>query len=308
MDLTPAALQVFFTGLSTIYQQGYDTTEPWSDKIAMTVPSDTELETYGWMDLIPKMREWIGPRTINNAPLRSRSLANKDWEETQSIPRNKFLDDKLGLYSPMAMQMGQNARKLHDEQLALLLQSNPTGFDGKSFFATNHNVNIDDPGDPANQSNLLNLSLTPDNFATAIQTMPGWLGRNGRPLGSRASLLVVPPALMIPAMVILKSTIIAPGTFAGSAGQVGSTTNVLAGATDLLVIDELNNDPTAWYLFDNRSAVKALMKQVRQEANFSYLINPTDANVFFRKEYIFGADSRSAYDVTLWFKALKSKP
>lgn len=308
MDLTPAALQVFFTGLQTQWEMGYELPTPWWDQVAMSVTSDTELETYGWMDRIPKMRQWLGPRTVNNAPLRSRSITNLDWELTESIPRNKFLDDKLGLYAPIAKNMGWQAKKLHDQQLATLIQANPTGFDGVAFFATTHLTNIDDAAS-ATQSNLLTLALTPSNYSAARAKMRSWNGRDGQPMGSRGSLLVVPPSLEEAALNILNSDFIAPALFGGQT-QVGSNDNknLLKGSANCLVIDELENDPTAWYLLDNRGMIKPFVVQIRQAPNFVYLNNPTDPNVFWRKEFIFGTDSRSAYDVSLWFKALKSKP
>lgn len=108
---------------------------------------------------------------------------------------------------------------------------------------------------------------------------------------------------------ILNSDFFAPSSF-GGATAVGSNDNknLLKGSAELLVIDELENEPTTWYLLDNSSMVKPFVVQERQAPNFVYLNNPTDPNVFFRKEFIFGVDSRSAYDVSLWFKALQSTP
>lgn len=308
MDLTPQNLQIFFTGLHLAYAEAYAQEAPWWSKIATEMPSDTELETYAWMDRTPAMRQWVGPRIVNNAPLRSRSVTNLDWEVTHSIPRNKFLDDKLGAYTPIAKSMGEQAAKLHDQQLVTMLQSNPLGFDNVAFFATTHLTNIDDAAS-ATQSNLLNLPLTPSNYSAARAKMRSWKGRDGQPMGTRPSLLIVPPSLEEAAMNILHSDFIAPALFGGQT-QAGSNDNrnVLKGSAELLVIDELENQPTAWYLFDTRGAIKPLIVQNRQAPNFVYLNNPTDANVFWTKNFIFGVDSRSAYDVALWFKALKSVP
>ncbi len=304
MDLTPANLQIFFTGLSTAYQQGYEMPTPWWTQLAMEMPSDTELETYGWMDRIPKMRQWLGPRTMNNQSLRSRSVTNLDWESTQSIPRNKFLDDKLGLYRPLAQEMGWQAKKLHDQQLALLMQANPVGFDGLSFFSTAHLTDIDNPASAQQSNDIGSLALSATNLGTALKDMRAWNGKDGQPFGSRGSLLVVPPSLEQTARIILNADFIAPATLNGIT-QVGANTNTLKGIVDLLVIDELENQPTVWYVLDQRSLIKPFLVQNRQAPNFVYLNNPTDPNVFFRKEFIFGVDSRSAYDVTLWFKAIR---
>lgn len=309
MDLTPTALQIFFTGLNAAYEQGYAMPAPWWSQVAMEIPSDTELETYGWMDRIDKMRQWVGPRKVNNVPLRSRSVTNVDWELTESIPRNKFLDDKLGLYAPLAKNMGWQAAKLHDQQLALKMQENPVCFDGLSFFNDNHLSNIDDAGSSV-YDNSLALALTPANFGVARAAMRAFKGRDGQPAGSEPSLLVVPPSLADMAATITQAENIASLAAGGSLGNgdVGSTTNIYRGSIKVLMIKELENQPTTWYLLDNEGMIKPFLVQVRQAPNFVYLNNPTDANVFFNKNFIFGVDSRSAYDVTLPFKALKSVP
>jgi phage major head subunit gpT-like protein len=38
----------------------------YADKIAMTVPSVSKDESYGWLGQFPSMREWIGPRQVKN--------------------------------------------------------------------------------------------------------------------------------------------------------------------------------------------------------------------------------------------------
>jgi phage major head subunit gpT-like protein len=309
MDLTPASLNVFFTGLSTIFQQGYASYPPWWSQVAMTVPSDTELETFGWADVDDfVMREWVGPRVVGNTALRSRSLVNKDWEKTKSIPRNKFADDKLGLYNLMAQAMGEDAAKLHDRQLVALIRSNPICFDGKAFFADDHPIDIDKPASGVNDNLMAGTPLTPTNFGLARARMRGFRMRNGEPGVAEPTLLIVPPSLADMAMTITMAENIASLAAGGSLGNgdVGSTTNIYRGCIKVLVIKELEVDPTTWYLLDNSGVIKPFLVQIRQAPQFVSLNNPTDANVFFKKEFIFGVDSRSAYDVTLPFKALRA--
>jgi len=312
MDLTPASLNPFFTGLSTIFQQGYDAYPPWWSEVAMSVPSDTELETFGWHDADDfVMREWLGPRVVGNTALRSRSLVNKDWEKTKAIPRNKFSDDKLGLYSLMAQAMGQDAAKLHDRQLVALIRSNPICFDGKAFFADDHAPNIDSPtaySSAVNDNLMAATPLTPTNFGLARARMRGFRMRNGEPGVAEPTLLVVPPSLSDMALTITMAENIASLAAGGvlGNGDVASTTNIYRGSIKVLVIKELEVDPTTWYLLDNSGVIKPFLVQIRQAPQFVSLNNPTDPNVFFKKEFIFGVDSRSAYDVTLPFKALKA--
>lgn len=48
-----------------------------------------------------------------------------------------------------------------------------------------------------------------------------------------------------------------------------------------------------WFLIDDRRVIKPVIYQERQTFNFVALDNPDDANVFFKKQYIYGVDGRS---------------
>ena len=50
---------------------------------------------------------------------------------------------------------------------------------------------------------------------------------------------------------------------------------------------------TAWYIVDASQAVKPLIWQPRQAFNLVTLFNPTDPNVFWQKEFVYGVDGRS---------------
>src|ERR1700748_2130188 len=130
MDPTGANLQIYFTGLQVAWQGAYDQEATFWSQIATEMPSSTELEQYGWMDKVSQLTQWIGPRTVNALPTRTRVITNLDWQRTDSIPRNKFLDDKLGLFTFQAKDMGQATAKLHDIQLVKIMQGTATTFTG----------------------------------------------------------------------------------------------------------------------------------------------------------------------------------
>jgi phage major head subunit gpT-like protein len=64
--------------------------------------------------------------------------------------------------------------------------------------------------------------------------------------------------------------------------------------------------PYAWYLLDTKKAIKPLIYQLRQDYRFLALFNPDDANVFFRKEFVYGVDARSNVGFGLWQLAHQS--
>ncbi len=56
----------------------------------------------------------------------------------------------------------------------------------------------------------------------------------------------------------------------------------------------------AWFLIASGALVKPIILQTRQDSRFTALDNPDDANVFMRKQFIYGADARRAAAPGLW--------
>nr|WP_304528854.1 Mu-like prophage major head subunit gpT family protein [Neisseria sp. N177_16] len=60
------------------FQTGIESVKPSYQTIAMTVPSTTAINTYGWLGKFPKMREWVGERQIEKMATEAMSIANKN--------------------------------------------------------------------------------------------------------------------------------------------------------------------------------------------------------------------------------------
>lgn len=324
MLLTPAALQFAFNMFDLRLQAGYTLANSWYQNVATEVPSNTEQNVYGWIGKLPKMREWTGERFMNNPAARSYTLVNKTYEDTIKIPREKFEDDQYGIYMPSLDLLGQEAKVLPDRLIAGLLDSGNAAtsltFDGQSFFSANH------PTDPDNaasavQSNLFTaLPLTPANVQTVYAAMRQFTGEDGLPLGIRPNRLVVTTTNEIAARQICNSAFIAPpqaGTpsatpgFGANAGNVVQS-NALQGMLEPLVVDWLDVSTTTtrgtWYLLDTTKPIRPFIWQMRRPLSSTYLNNLTDANVFLRKEFIYGVDERAAAGYGLWFMAAKVLP
>lgn len=58
----------------------------------MEVPSVSRDESYKWLGQIPRMREWVGEREIQNLSASDYTIKNKDFELTIAVPRNDIED------------------------------------------------------------------------------------------------------------------------------------------------------------------------------------------------------------------------
>jgi len=135
MVVNAANLNALYITYKTVFNKAFQATEPQYTKIAMVVPSTTQVEVHEWLGAFPKMREWIKERKISNIKGFKWSIENKDWESTVQVPRNSVEDDTHGLFTNMFSSMGGAAKSHPDEIVFKLLNDGFTakGYDGKAF-------------------------------------------------------------------------------------------------------------------------------------------------------------------------------
>lgn len=324
MHITPANMALFFTGLSATFWQAYGQAVPFASQLSMRKPSSTEIEKDGWMGKIPTMRKWVGSKVIQNVAARSYTLENFPWELTLSIDKHKIQDDTYGIYAPTVQFMGMQSAKWADYMIADVLRLNlRTAYDGKKLFADDHPVDVDDSAKGTYDNNLA-LALTPDNFQTARKTMMTYIGEDSRPLGLYPDIAVCGPSLEITLLNILNAAFIAPQTIGGNT-QVGASDNVLKGVAKPLIVPELESlipdifgedvdglasgdpDPAkTWFIFDTRKPIKPLVFQERQAPVFIPRVDPTDPEVFDRRQFVYGVEARGNVGCSLPWLSLRS--
>ena len=146
MIVNPQVLDLAFKGFKTVVTDAMMEAPVYADQIAMTVPSISRDETYGWLGSFPAMREWLGPRNVQNLVANGFTIQNRKFESTLEILREELADDKLGLFKPMFAEMGQAAVRHPEELIFGLLASDftQTCYDGQFFFDTDHPVTAAD--------------------------------------------------------------------------------------------------------------------------------------------------------------------
>ncbi len=158
MIITPASISALMTSYKKDFQSGLTSAPSQYQKIAMTVPSSSKSNTYGWLGKFPTLREWIGPRVIKQMQAHGYTVNNKTYEGTVGIPRDDFEDDNLGVYKPVFEEMGRAAGVQPDELTFELLANGFTQpcYDGNNFFDTEHPVypTVDGTGTAVGVSNI----------------------------------------------------------------------------------------------------------------------------------------------------------
>jgi phage major head subunit gpT-like protein len=293
MLLTKATLQGLQTSFSNIHGKGWAMATPRLIEMATRVPSSTRTQTYGWMARLMKMRKWEGPRLIQNLNTHAYTLENEPYELTVAVDKYDIKDDMLGIYNPLFEELGRQSKLWPDTVLKTALQAGTTnlGFDGVAFFATTHPLNA-----AGNQSNnFAATALTAANFAVVRAAMMSYTDETGEPLGIIPDTLFVPPALADTANTIVTVEFGASGA-----------TNVQRGQARVVMVPQLANQATTWYLADTSSAIKPL---VWQEREAPILVSKTDVDeeaVFWQKQFIWGIEARGAAGYGPWFLAARA--
>lgn len=295
-------LRALFSNLSKAYDGAFDTAQPDWDAVATLVPSNSKTNDYAWMQKFPRMREWLGEKTLNKLSGHTYSLTNKDFEATVEVDRNDIEDDNLGIYAPMAQSAGESAKLWPDD---LVFGCLTRGFvekcyDGLSFYHAAH-VLIDSKGKKRLDSNLLTKKLSiasladaQASFGAARTLLRGRKDEEGRPLKLMPTLLVVPPALEDVANTLMTVDRLEDGK-----------PNLYKGAAKVLVCAWLETE-TEWHVLDTSRVIKPIVFQQRKKPTFVQQTDQSSDAVFMQKKFRFGAESRGAAGYGLWQMAVGS--
>ena len=106
MKINSASLNALRVGFKTSFQGGLTQAQSQYGRVATTVPSSAKSEKYGWLGKLPRIREWIGDRLVQNLSEHDYEIKNKPFELTIGVDRDDIEDDNLGIYAPMFSEMG----------------------------------------------------------------------------------------------------------------------------------------------------------------------------------------------------------
>lgn len=83
MIITADALKGIFSGYSMAFNKGVTGAASVWPSIAMKVQSGNADETYGWLETLPHMREWLGGRVTNGLKASGYTIVNRTFENDE---------------------------------------------------------------------------------------------------------------------------------------------------------------------------------------------------------------------------------
>ena len=236
------------------------------------------------------MREWVGDREIQNLTDSDYTIKNKNFELTIGVDRDAIEDDTIGLYTPSIEMLAQSAAQHPDKLIFELLAKGFTAkcYDGVAFFSDAHKVGN------KTVSNKGTAQLSLEAYIAARAGMMSLTNGKGQALGLIPDTLVVPPALEAKARDILV------------ADFINGSRNTMQGTAKPLVVPQLAGNDSAWFLLSTSRPLKPLIYQERKKAKFVSLTAETDSNVFMKRTFIYGAESRGNAGFGFWQMAYGS--
>lgn len=301
MDINRANMAGLFKSYNTNFTQGMQRGVPIPaelqaeymrlTELAMMVMSSGAVEVHAWLNQIPGFRRWLGDRQKKNVSSNKLEVTNADWEDTISVDRNDIEDDRYGLYGARFEALGAEAS---DDALWLdmcmdALLNGGAWIDGKGFFATDRVYGAN------TILNLTTSALSQTTFESALATMAGYVGPEGNPLNVIPVYLLVGPGLRNTAWDMVKNEFVSSGT-----GKGGAIQNRCRGRALLRVHPKLTGAyANYWYVLGQKGAMKPVGVQRRKLPVLQAKDDPSDDNVFFNKEFIYGADARGEGFLTL---------
>lgn len=142
MILNSTSIDALRVGFKTSYQGAFDKVPQHKDRVATTIPSSAGENVYAWLGELSGMREWHGPKVIDNLKNSDYRIRNVDFEKTVGVDRNDIEDDTLGQYSQRFEILGRAAAR-HAEDLVFRKLAggwDELCYDGQPFFDVDHPV------------------------------------------------------------------------------------------------------------------------------------------------------------------------
>lgn len=296
MLVNQANVYTIFISLKTTFNNALQTAPSTWQRVAMLVPSTSKQNNYDWLSTFPRMRKWVGEKTIKALSAFNYNIINDDWEATVEVDRNDIEDDQLGIYKPQAESAGVSAKQLPDEIVADLANNAFTAFcyDKQFFIDVDHPITLPDGtiGSMSNKGTLAlsfaTLAAAQGSLGVADTTLMEMVDDQGRPLNISGDVLMVPPALKQTANTLMTTDRLQDGK-----------PNPFKGAFEVVVNQRLTSK-TAWFLLDTTKPVRPFIYQERKAPGFVQQTDPQADDVFNRKKFKFGAEARAAGGYGFW--------
>lgn len=301
-SLDAAKIEAAYVGFHKTFQDRLAKAASIHRRIATVVETTDLVDRQVWLTGLPKMRQWIGDKTLNKLRAESHPITTGPYEASLEVPKHDILNDKLGLYRPKINGLADAYDWALDELAIVMLAAGVQGtalgttYDGQNLIDTDHTA-LSAGG--ASQSNKVTGALSATTYNTAWTRYLAFQDENGVPINAaarRMTLLVGPAWREVARDIIDQQT------------QANGEQNMDRGTADLIVSPWLSARTvvvngvsvtltgTEWFLLPSDST--AVIIHVKRGPEF---LSVESGEFAFRTgKYLYGIEAEFGAAYGLW--------
>ncbi len=180
-----AKIEAAYVGFRTDLHNRFKRVDTIARSIATVVQTDNLLDRQLWLDSVPKMRLWVGDKTITMLRGESLPVVTRPHEASIMIPKSDILNDRYGMYKGRINDMGDAYNWALDELVITMLCA---GLQGTTLGATYDGQNLIDVDHTATssggalQTNKVTGAFSATVYQSAWNAFLGMTDENGTPL------------------------------------------------------------------------------------------------------------------------------
>jgi phage major head subunit gpT-like protein len=250
-----------------------------------------------WLGAAPQMREWVDEKRAIGLGNFAWSIVVKRYEASMDVDLDALRDAKFNPYEARLREMSANAARLRYNLLSDLIVGGAAAlcYDGQYFFDVDHAER-----DSGTQSNKLagtgtSQASVETDYYTAKSALMGFHDDKGAPLAPTD----FRPLVWIPNNPTLEQRF----RILQGASTISQTSNVLAGAFDL-VVDPRLTDPNDWFMFRSDGAMRPFIVVNREESAYRDNFASGTDDVFKRRKGMASVEARLAATYGMWQRAV----
>jgi phage major head subunit gpT-like protein len=223
------------------------------------VNSDSNKETYRFLDAFPSIKEWTDSRKRENFKDYSIDILNRHWEFTINADRDTLEDSKGTLGGNILKDVNSSVQRyasFPDKKIAELITDNGTAYDGSTFFGNSHNIDGTNAID-----NLYSGTGTTDaqieaDMKGARNALAAYRDKNDEPVNPNPKYAVLIPVHLQDSFLNLANS--------QTVYISGTKTNILYNTFDIILNHWQGSSDNDWYLINLNAAIKPFIFQKRQ--------------------------------------------
>lgn len=293
-------LEAAYVTYSTIFDMALSNTSAIYPEIATVMTGVGPVTQFNWLDALPVMTKWIGPRTINRLRAEKHRLETEWFANGIELDYDDVSEDKLGIVRPRIEGMAKMGPRKLDAMVVDMYLSGFAGtlgltYDGQFLFDTDHTA--DGAAIGTVQDNTIAGALSSTTYNNALQRMMEFKDTNGEPLELTPDTLLAGPKNQLVVRQLLQAPMNAAGATNVDAGTSRGVINArITGASHL----------NKWFLLATKVGVRPVILGVEVAPMFAELSGWDQHQMFMNRTMLAGSHMKVGTCYGMWQTAIGS--